>query len=205
MLPNFLYHYLDYNYNDNKKMFLCVCVCVFVVIFNFCVFDCNSNYCHNNNNFYYFVNSNYNYDHSNDRSMRFQSFNQVSECQGLQRGPFPRTFFGWRCCSLLSFWVALLSPFLRCGLPSPPFGVALLPSSSFCVRVCRKFILRMCIIYVGGCMNTRLLCHHQTRQQQSQHKQTSHGWPTEHPCPLRWGGCGLLTNSTQVSRLNEPK
>ena len=29
----------------------------------------------------------------------------------------------------------------------------------------------------------------------------THGWvpvktPTVHPCPLRWGGCGLFTNST---------
>ena len=29
--------------------------------------------------------------------------------------------------------------------------------------------------------------------------------PTVHPCPLPWAGCGLLTNSTQVSRPNEPK
>ena len=28
---------------------------------------------------------------------------------------------------------------------------------------------------------------------------------TVHQCPLRWRGCGLLTNSTPVSRLNEPK
>ena len=29
--------------------------------------------------------------------------------------------------------------------------------------------------------------------------------PGLHPCPLRWRGCGLLTNSTQVSGLNESK
>ena len=60
--------------------------------------------------------------------------------------------------------------------------------------------------------------HDQSRQQQPPHKQTRKqelalwwltilpGWvtkrvgpgqrPTVHPCPLRWGGCGLLTNST---------
>ena len=27
------------------------------------------------------------------------------------------------------------------------------------------------------------------------HKGGSRSKPTVHPCPLRWGGCGLLTNS----------
>ena len=58
--------------------------------------------------------------------------------------------------------------------------------------------------------------HNQSRQQQPPHKQTrkqelalahhpawvghhtvgSPSKPTVHPCPLRWGGCGLLNNST---------
>ena len=37
------------------------------------------------------------------------------------------------------------------------------------------------------------------------HTGGSRSKPTVHPCPLRWGGCGLLTNSSQVSQINEPK
>ena len=49
----------------------------------------------------------------------------------LDVAAFPPRSFGWRCCSLLSFWVTLLSSIGQCGFPSSPVGVALLPSSSF--------------------------------------------------------------------------
>ena len=62
---------------------------------------------------------------------------------------FPPRSFGWRCCSLLSFRVALLSPRGRCGFPSPPFGVVLVPSSSFYVCVHSKLKLWMRFMYVG--------------------------------------------------------
>ena len=75
-------------------------------------------------------------------------------------------------------------------------------------------------IWTPRCRNTRPYCHPSdtTTAIRAQAITQCKSWrsdgspsclggskPTVHPCPPRWGGGGLPTNSTQVSRFNEPK